>query len=97
MTKPKTSTPPMVGGLDRKVGGCAILFPRYSCIDPEDATGCLLPTGHFGPHEFKTPTGEVYQWETDWDCGCEECMKDDGDMCYECGLKAPNVKLRGGA
>jgi len=66
---------------------CSILFPRYSPIEPQDATGCTLPIGHDGPHEFVTTGGEVYQWETDWSCGCEECVKDDGDMCYSFGPK----------
>ena len=95
--KTTTPSPLLVVGLDRKVRGCAILFPRYSCIEPEDATGCTLEIGHDGPHEFVTPEGETYQWETDWECGCEECMKEDGDMCYLYGIKTPNAKLTSGA
>lgn len=59
---------------------CGILFGPY---EPgiHDHQGCHLAIGHLGPHEFVAQDGTTYQWETDWDCECEDCMNGDGDFC----------------
>lgn len=64
----------------KRVLPCGTLFSTEGG-GPYDIDGCRLPDGHAGPHEFVTPTGVVYRWETDWDCTCEECMREDGDYC----------------
>lgn len=72
---------------------CFILFPRYSSIEPKDVIGCHLPIGHDGPHEFVSTNGDTYRWETDWSCDCDECKKDDGDLCYLYWPVIPNPKM----
>lgn len=49
--------------------------------EPQDVNGCILPLGHAEPHEFVTRDGEHWQWETDFDCSCEHCMRGEGDYC----------------
>lgn len=68
---------------------CAILFTANSGIDPVDVTGCCLPDGHPGPHEFTDSKGEVWLWETDFGCQCEHCMQLEGDYCTEYWRKPP--------
>lgn len=60
---------------------CGTFFPTYSGADPKDPTGCTLPDGHSGPHQFTTTNGVTYLWETDWECTCEECMSGESDYC----------------
>ncbi len=50
---------------------CSILFfdPPFGPIDSE---GCYLPNAHNGPHEFKSKTGKIFQWENDYECDCED-------------------------
>lgn len=49
---------------------------------PRDATGCQLPIGHEGPHEYRDEFGQPWLWETDFSCTCEACWKnEDGDYC----------------
>lgn len=57
---------------------CDILF---SDGQPHDSTGCLLPSGHDGPHRFKDDQGAFWLWETDLSCDCEHCMRCEGDYC----------------
>jgi hypothetical protein len=59
---------------------CAILFPKYSPVDPEDTQGCIEPQGHFGPHRFRFKGG-ICQWEYDEQCQCEECTSEHGEQC----------------
>lgn len=60
---------------------CAIIFPDFGGCT-RDATGCLLPLGHDGMHEFVCERGRRYRWETDWECDCETCMQGEpGDYC----------------
>jgi hypothetical protein len=59
---------------------CGILHvggPAY----PTDNDGCLLAVDHEGPHEFLDPRGQRWLWETDLECGCEHCMRCEGDYC----------------
>ena len=58
---------------------CGILVGQNGLHDKH---GCRLPEGHPGPHEFLGRTGDVYQWETDWDCDCEHCKACEGDYCF---------------
>lgn len=46
-----------------------------------DTSGCYLPDGHKGPHEFKDQNGNVWCWETDFECNCEHCVQCQGDYC----------------
>lgn len=59
---------------------CGIIFDQAAYL-PEDVCGCHLKVGHEGPHEFKSTDGNLYQWETDFDCTCEHCMLCEGDYC----------------
>lgn len=58
---------------------CAYIFDDDPCIT--DANGCRLQDGHDGPHEFVDQHGNVWCWETDWECLCEHCMQCEGDYC----------------
>lgn len=60
-------------------GLCAIIYT--DAVGAKDPCGCRLPCGHPGPHEFVSVEGEVFQWETDWDCACEDCLSGSGDFC----------------
>lgn len=60
---------------------CGTLFSDEP-FGPKDRHGCHLPLGHSGPHEFVALGGAKYHWETDWDCDCDSCRSDDGDMCF---------------
>lgn len=57
---------------------CAIYLTDASVTDH---TGCQLPEGHQGAHEFTTSTGHTYNWYTDLECGCEHCRRCEGDYC----------------
>lgn len=57
---------------------CGILFPRMHTHSVIDTTGCYLPHAHFGSHEFKIEN-KIIQWETDFDCDCEDCQSDEPD------------------
>lgn len=46
-----------------------------------DTTGCTLPEGHDGPHEYVDQHGKRWLWETDLTCTCEHCMRCEGDYC----------------
>lgn len=59
---------------------CDILFTTDG-IGPKDKNGCHLPNGHAEPHEFIAEGGATYQWETDWACDCDHCMRCEGDYC----------------
>ncbi len=59
---------------------CDILFVEGFC-GPTDHKGCHLPRNHAEPHEFVATDGRTYQWETDWECDCDHCMKAEGDYC----------------
>jgi hypothetical protein len=65
----------------RPVRECGILFSNDLGGVPDDVTGCRLPHGHDGPHEFTDARGKVWQWETDWSCDCEHCLQCEGDYC----------------
>lgn len=65
---------------------CGILFDDL--VAEKDATGCQLPMGHQGPHEFVSEFGVTYQWETDLECDCDHCMKAEGDYCTTYWRKA---------
>jgi uncharacterized Fe-S center protein len=41
-----------------------------------DKDGCFLPDGHFSAHAFRADNGDVWRWEYDKDCTCEDCMTD---------------------
>lgn len=82
---------PLDRGVRAAIRECAILCPSYDGAGPKDSTGCKLPIGHDGPHEFTASNGDTYQWETDWSCNCDECMSEDGDQCFLYWLKSPNV------
>lgn len=69
------------------VSECGLLLTREHAPDVHDAHGCVLPVGHVGTHEFAAEDGQVWQWETDWECDCESCMND-GDFCVLYWLKA---------
>jgi len=71
----------------RPVRECGILFSNDLGGIPEDETGCQLPCGHEGPHEFTAVGGSVWLWETDWDCDCEHCQECEGDYCAIYWLK----------
>lgn len=60
-------------------GPCGLI--QTEAVGVKDPFGCRLPCGHEGPHEFVSTEGEVFQWETDWDCDCEDCMSGEGDFC----------------
>jgi hypothetical protein len=60
---------------------CAVLFHVDFGYIPKDTQGCRLPDGHQGPHEFVDERGEVWQWETDWECDCDHCNQCEGDYC----------------
>ncbi|TXT23856.1 MAG: hypothetical protein FD131_5135 [Rhodocyclaceae bacterium] len=60
-------------------GQCAILHTDAPGV--RDTCGCRLPCGHPGPHEFVADDDQVYQWETDWGCDCEDCLSGEGDFC----------------
>lgn len=47
-----------------------------------DLHGCCLDHGHDGPHEFVDTDGTHWHWETDFECGCDHCMRCEGDYCF---------------
>jgi len=59
---------------------CGILFDE-NFAEPKDQSGCILPWGHDGPHEFTDPYGQHWRWETDLGCTCSHCMHGSGDFC----------------
>ena len=59
---------------------CGTLHGDYPGA-PDDTDGCILPSGHIGPHEFVDADGQHWLWETDLECNCEHCMRCDGDYC----------------
>lgn len=61
------------------LGPCGIIYT--DAVGVKDPCGCRLPCGHQGPHEFVSEEGELFQWETDWDCDCEDCLSGEGDFC----------------
>lgn len=65
---------------------CGICFYGDSVI--QDSSGCHLGHGHDSPHEFIDTYNRTWQWETDWECTCEDCLSDDPDFCSIYWLKA---------
>ena len=61
----------------------------------QDMSGCELPDGHAGPHEFKDKHGKSWQWETDFDCQCEHCLQYEGDYCTTYWRKEPTCPIPG--
>lgn len=59
---------------------CGILFENEG-VGPKDEDGCRLPVGHETPHEFVSKSGAVYCWETDLECNCAHCRRNEGDYC----------------
>lgn len=53
----------------------------HSDGNPVDVSGCILPEGHEGPHEFVASDGGHWLWETDLECTCEHCLQCEGDYC----------------
>lgn len=47
--------------------------------EPEECSGCLRSSGHYGPHLFKNGEGEHICWEIDRECNCEGCKSDEAD------------------
>lgn len=60
---------------------CGIIHSGNILTSELDETGCILPDGHDGPHEFISAEGRRFQWETDLECTCEHCMEAIGDYC----------------
>lgn len=58
-----------------------------------DEHGCYLPDGHHGPHEFKDVQGCIWNWETDFSCRCEHCLKVQGDYCTTIWKKNTRTKV----
>lgn len=58
---------------------CGIVIGRQGGV--RDERGCHLPEGHSGPHEFVSVDGDLYHWETDWECDCDHCRRCEGDYC----------------
>jgi len=51
-------------------------------VGAADDQGCVLPSGHAGPHEFADRSSGIrWLWETDAECDCSSCMQGDGDYC----------------
>lgn len=73
---------------------CRILFSNDLGGGPTDDTGCQLPSGHDGPHEFSDLGGKVWQWETDWSCCCEHCRDDESDQCSFYWPKKPGNAVK---
>lgn len=64
---------------------CGIIVCRQDSIigDRRDhyLAECVLPECHESAHhEFVTPEGERWAWETDYECDC--CAGDETDHCY---------------
>jgi hypothetical protein len=70
---------------------CGVL--HGTTLQPHDDDGCLLPMFHEGPHEFRDREGELWRWETDLFCGCDWCMRAEGDYCTTYWRKADDEKL----
>ncbi len=70
---------------------CGIIAPRQEKVVDVDMiiagvenylAECILPSHHTGPHLIKIPTGRYIAWETDWECGCDDCKSHDAnDRC----------------
>lgn len=67
---------------------CRTMADNHLLVGVCDDDGCILPVGHTGPHEFVTQDGKHWHWETDMECGCEDCMHGDGDYCITYWPKA---------
>ncbi len=59
---------------------CAIILDN-SQVQTKDYNGCILDDGHDGPHEFVDKSGEHWNWESDLDCQCDHCRRNEGDYC----------------
>lgn len=59
---------------------CGLIF-NSDGSSIKDTSGCCLDLGHRGPHEFVDNEGVCYQWETDFECTCDHCLKCEGDYC----------------
>lgn len=65
------------------MGECGILPPRFENRF-SGATSCPLPSGHGGPHRSVTKWDGEIEWQTAWDCQCEDCQKDEpADWCFD--------------
>ena len=75
---------------------CAVLFPGRDrdAISPTDFDGCVLPNGHFGPHEFVGSDLHRYTWATDLECKCEDCQSDEVDNWCIVWSSLPKQTLR---
>lgn len=59
---------------------CSVIFSRFDARF-NDENGCVLDSGHIGPHKF-IDDKKVVTWETDYECDCDDCKSDDcNDWC----------------
>jgi|GEM_PF-2254014 hypothetical protein len=63
------------------MNNCGYIFNPKLVIHPEDDHGCILPSGHDGPHKFIGTDNKIYEWEIDMSCECDHCMQCQGDYC----------------
>ena len=94
MNTEHTQAPAVAGPVELPVGRqvperCGIMHDRGEPF-VIDSKGCLLAEGHEGPHEFADQRGQHWLWETDIECGCEYCMRCEGDYCTTYWRKPPN-------
>lgn len=58
---------------------CGIMFPHFGGCELTDKSGCVLHSGHVGPHRFQAEDGQIYDWENDYECDCEDCRSEDSE------------------
>lgn len=57
---------------------CGHLFRPHHANDLRmgDKDGCFLAEGHTSAHAFRADNGEIWRWEYDKDCTCDDCQTD---------------------
>jgi len=62
---------------------CGKMCPQRQSM-PRDSDGCMLQSGHKGPHQFVVGDGRAVNWKVDESCDCDGCQSSEpDDWCIE--------------
>lgn len=64
---------------------CGIIF---SGDEFKDVSGCLKPNAHNNAHVCRIESGELMEWEDDYECkcGCWDDYENDQEVCIIYGI-----------